>query len=352
MDESTQKATDALRLSPSAPITALPVMVQAVRLTGDGFLEFFWPSAQGDDPEHPLGPGIGRFMPPEELYLRELMDLDLDDTQAIVEFTRRYGRFEQERWELLPQWYTRNWRQRGEALELERIDELFASYRGSGREHVGSASHPEVFRLYARILRDAIRLWTEAAMTGSIDRALGAWESSLPKPPDSIPTREAVGLGPGDDEVFARHRAAEFLVNLLNDALTPYHPRLELNVPGVAWQIGVPAPGLYSAMVLQLYNHIAEEAQYRRCENCDRIFVRQRDRAEQGRYRTEGLRYCSKRCAWAAGQRKWRENQRKRKSAAELHAQGMSAHQIAEQLDVDVATLAEWLLESGPDGKG
>ena len=92
----------------------------------------------------------------------------------------------------------------------------------------------------------------------------------------------------------------------------------------------------------QLFNHIAEGATYRRCENCDRIFVRQRDGAAQGQYRTEGVKYCSRKCAWAAGQRSWR----KRKQARELHAQGTAVGQIAARLGVDVETLAEWIVET------
>ena len=99
-------------------------MVLDVRLTTDNFLEFASPKPEGDDPEHPFGPDIGRIVPPEELYLRELMDLDLTDGQAICEFTRRYGRLETERWGSLPRWYVEDWRRKGDAPELDRIDQL------------------------------------------------------------------------------------------------------------------------------------------------------------------------------------------------------------------------------------
>lgn len=285
-------------------------------------------------------------MPPEELYLRELIDLDLADGQAICEFTRRYGRLETHRWASLPQWYVENWRRQGDAPELDAIDQLLNSYRGTGLPQVGTPSHLELFRLYARILRDAVRLWTASVMTGSIQSALDRWESYLPKPQAFVAAREAAGLGPSDGEAFARHQASEFLVNVLSPALVPYHPRFEMTTPGVKWQLGVPDPGLYSAMVLQLYNHIAEGSPYSHCANCDRLFVRQRDRAEQGRYRTEGLMYCSKNCAWAAGQRKWRQKQRKREQARDLHADGVPVTEIADRLGIDLETLTAWLLES------
>ena len=181
-------------------------------------------------------------------------------------------------------------------------------------------------------------------MTGSIRPALERWESLLGKPQDFVAAREKAGMGPEDDEAFALYQAAEFFTLILDSALVPYHPCLELIVPGVVWPAGVPAPGLYSAMALQLYNHIVEGAVYRRCENCDRIFVRQRDRATQGRYRTEGLMYCSKNCAWAAGQRKWREGKRRRREAAEMRERGLSVAQIAKNFGVDLLTITEWLL--------
>ena len=188
-------------------------------------------------------------------------------------------------------------------------------------------------------------------MMGSLRPALEDWESYLGKPQDFAAARERAGMGPEDDEAFARYQAAEFFVHILHPALAPYHPRLELIVPGVAWPLGIPAPGLYSAMVLQLYNHIVEGAVYRRCGNCDRIFVRQRDRAIRGRYRTEGLKYCSKNCAWAAGQRKWRQNKRRRREAAEMRKRGLSVTQIAESLEVDQPTLTEWLLKEQTDAE-
>ena len=348
MDERAQNSRAFLKPSPGTSIPPLPVLVQGVRMTAAGFLEFFSPDPVEDDPQHPLGPGIGRLMPPEELYLRELMDLDLDNGSAILEFTKRFGRLEKERWELLPDRPINDWQHRGDPPDFKRIDELLDGYRRSDLD-VEGVSHIEVFRLHARILRDAVRLWTSASMTGSIRPALERWESLLGKPQDFVAAREKAGMGPEDDEAFAIYQAAEFFVLFLHSALAPYHPRLELIVPDVAWPAGIPAPGLYSAMVLQFYNHIVEGAVYRRCENCDRIFVRQRDRATHGRYRTEGLMYCSKNCAWAAGQRKWREGKRRRRQAAEMRERGLTMNQIAEDFGVDLQTLAKWLPKEQTD---
>jgi hypothetical protein len=348
MDRRAQASSAPLTLSPGTPIPPLPVMVRPVNLTRDGFLEFPWPPNRKSDPRGPLKSGLVVEVPPEELYLRELMELDLADSDAILEFTRRYGRMDGEHWELLG---ARRWRWRGTPREIERIDELLSTYTVPDGDF-GGVSHLEVFRVHARLLRDAVRLWTEATMTGSVREALRRWESFAPPPQDSPVLRDAAGLRADDDEGYARRQAAEFVVEFLTPALAPYHPRFEVRVGGELWLSGAPAPRLYSAMVLQLYNHIAEGARYRHCanENCGRIFVRQRDRAQQGRYRTEGsLKYCSRKCAWAAGQRAWRDRQRKRKQALKLQAQGVEASEVAAQMGIDLDTLAEFL-DGGREG--
>jgi hypothetical protein len=69
------------------------------------------------------------------------------------------------------------------------------------------------------------------------------------------------------------------------------------------------AAGLqYATCCLELYNHITEHATYRRCQNpiCGLLFVRQRGRAEQGQYRSQGVKYCSNTCARAQAQRQFR----------------------------------------------
>ena len=121
MDEEAQKSRTTFKPSPGTAIPPLPVLIRGVRMTAEGFLEFFSPDPAGDDPQRPLGPGIGRVMPPEELYLRRLMDLDLADASAILEFTRRFGRMEKERWELLPAWLVNDRQGRGDPPEIDRI---------------------------------------------------------------------------------------------------------------------------------------------------------------------------------------------------------------------------------------
>ncbi|MER7825002.1 hypothetical protein ABTX85_20850 [Streptomyces sp. NPDC096097] len=69
---------------------------------------------------------------------------------------------------------------------------------------------------------------------------------------------------------------------------------------------------LLSVAFLQLYNHRAEEATVRTYANetCRGCFFRRRGRAEYGRNRTTGIKFCTRECAHAQ-----REHRRSRKAA-------------------------------------
>jgi hypothetical protein len=69
---------------------------------------------------------------------------------------------------------------------------------------------------------------------------------------------------------------------------------------------------LYSACVLELYNHAVEDAIYQRCENCGRLFVRQEGRAEHGQHRRRGVKFCSPNCKAASLQRRYRTRKKQR----------------------------------------
>ena len=90
-------------------------------------------------------------------------------------------------------------------------------------------------------------------------------------------------------------------VETLNTGLRWLHVRVEGEEIGSGSKpigVGVPRPGLFSALCLQLYNLVLEgETEIRTCPVCGVGFVRQRGRAQAGQYRSSGVIYCSKKCA-------------------------------------------------------
>jgi hypothetical protein len=114
-------------------------------------------------------------------------------------------------------------------------------------------------------------------------------------------------------EVDSTYEARHFLLGMLNAGLEPFHPRLvDGDLASQRPDLVFLNVALYSVCCLELYNHIFEQAVYRRCgnDNCRRLFVRQTGRSELGQYRSEGLKYCSKHCARAQAQRQFRARQR------------------------------------------
>lgn len=89
--------------------------------------------------------------------------------------------------------------------------------------------------------------------------------------------------------------------------------------PGEAYDIGGLDTTLYSVAMLQIVNHLAEDAQFLTCANetCRRIFIRQRGRTTYGGNRMRGVMYCTSNCARAAYQR-----EKRRRDRAALRATG------------------------------
>jgi hypothetical protein len=241
-----------------------------------------------------------------EIYL-ELARLDLDDEEAIVDFASRFrtlgvrhedfaayaqypGFDEIVRPALARSWPVETWDEPGLRLE-ESLEE---------------------FRFGARCIRDLVGAW--AFLAGDVDEP--QWVS-LPYPlgmfgPEELEAYEERGLTPTPET-----QAATLLERFLTPALTPFQPRVLFGDWGADVDLGMSAViPLYSVCCLELYNHIAEQAHYRRCGNlkCQRLFVRQRGRSEHEQHRTHGVLYCSKWCANAEMQRRNRERQRAKKA--------------------------------------
>lgn len=329
---------------PGQRVPGGPTRRAPLRLTKEGFLEVDWRRLQADEKELVL---------PEELYLRELMDLDLESADAVAAFVSAHGRLSahsapRERLEdalLLSPFAVggerelpRSWSWLPPGLlfedfkdaqgrlrlrrELAEIDALVDDYL-----HVRQPPHPVQLRfretaeyrtfshvreevVYARCLRNAVRAWD--ALSGG--RSLLSWTFDWEGEFGNWITKGLVPMAKVEEEDYVRHCAAVYLRDVLNAGLVPFHAHLEVEDPryldttASSWRAGT-----YSLLCLQLANDVADQVSYRRCANetCGRLFVRQRGRAEKGQHRSDAA-YCDKYCARAQAQRAYRRRQRKR----------------------------------------
>jgi hypothetical protein len=242
-----------------------------------------------------------------EIYL-ELIDLDLEDEEAIFRFVRRFGALgvAHEHFALfrsLPGFAAAILPTLAAAWPAERFNQTVGDYlerRGDGL-NTNLVETLEEFRFGARVLRDL----ATAARISQLDEPPVAvrWES-IPEGPMKEKRADLAEYG---IEFDTQEEAVEiFLRQVLTDGLRPFHPRV-VYVDAEARDEFNAAP-LYAVCCLELFNHMVEAAQVRVCanESCGRPFVRQRGRAEHGQHRVRGVKYCSSHCARAQAQRVYR----------------------------------------------
>jgi hypothetical protein len=148
------------------------------------------------------------------------------------------------------------------------------------------------------LIRDCVRIWDYFRNNKELSIIVDNWESSVWNAPRN------------------KGEALYFLCEVLDAALKPFHVRTQLNIGNII-ELQKPRPSLYSALCLQLTNHISENSKYDYCgnETCNNLFVRQRGRAKFNQYRNEGVIYCSNDCAKAQAQREYRRRERDKTKA-------------------------------------
>ena len=247
-----------------------------------------------------------------EIYL-ELAALDLDDKKAILAFVQRYGVLgvAHERFSffrelpgfstvvqpaLAAAWPTR---------QFEQTEEDYLELRGDSANS-SLVETLEEFRFGARCLRDL----TEAARIAELDEQpeQAEWLTVSPHTLESLVYNELL-----DQQIVLEPREVAidiFLRYVLNDGLRPFHPRV--HYVGQDPVKTLEALSLYAVCCLEIFNHLQEHAKYLRCANatCQRVFVRQRGRAQHGQHRSRGVKYCSRECARAQSQRQYRNRQK------------------------------------------
>ena len=264
-----------------------------------------------------------------ETYLR-LAEIDLDDDDQVLDFASTFGFLDIRA--LDPPRLSRQWWGNARAVEppvpLRALrfypgfgdHSRHASLDGTLREEVLRSSEAarrtapvwlvaetiEEFRWAARAICDLRQAWR--CLRDGLDPREVDWRN--PRLP-----------GAALDRGHADWLVAEFFERTLRDALAGFSLRVWL-VDSATERAALrahtrpepPDVTLYEVMCLELFRHIAEDASYKRCANpsCGHVFVRQEGGAMHGQSRMTGVKYCTRTCASAVAQRRYRTKRRAR----------------------------------------
>lgn len=221
-------------------------------------------------------------VPPDQLYLYELEDLDLSSVSAVAALCRVQGRIAPM---CLDDDLPRTMGTWAGAVSRHSFEKFGRKYESLNDERFGAPKvHVDEFTYRVRIVRNLSR-HLQAHVRG--ESVVAVWPECR-------------------DEGEAWLRFAGFV----NAALTPFRVRVEIG----AYAPSVPELALYSVAVLQMVNDYTEHVDFKVCaaEKCGRTFLRQRGRSSSYS-RSSGVIYCSDTCANSQAQREWRRRQRAKK---------------------------------------
>jgi len=214
---------------------------------------------------------------PDELYLREMEEVDIGDPSSLHGFVSRWGRLD---------WPAAEFGQYRSLPRLEKGVPTRAVSKRYSEEDVGERwgyrgfGHVKETAIHVAALRNCRRAYSWLQEPDAFDPAIAEWE--MP-------------------EVFQRPTNTSMVFLQLKRIL---EPALKVFAPSI-WGSGWSYPGsdgriscdLYAGLALQLFNHIAKDARYRTCAECGGFFVRQQGRAKYDNQRHyQGVKYCTSQC--------------------------------------------------------
>jgi hypothetical protein len=245
--------------------------------------------------------------PRGETYL-ELYNLDLENPDDILAFANRHSVLHGEEMflRLKAANFFSGFRQR-ELLKAAFRKWHRPAYQDAYKENLlredGSPSRSIEtlfeFRFAAHVMCDMTSSWR--LLSAGVD-------------PRSLPWSGWANGGAEPSHWMARRLLATALPVLLRNysPVVGARPDLDLDKnwqkPLISAEFPESSAPLFEVCAFELFNHIAESATYRSCQNetCRRLFVRQWGRSEHGQSRREGVMYCTAACAKAQAQRQYR----------------------------------------------
>lgn len=220
---------------------------------------------------------------PDELWMRELLRLDLSSLAELTQFSNTFGML----------WAPSLGRQ----AESQRLASQLA--RDLRR-----------FRNLARVLLTVIG--------DAPEEATSVLEDDSPGGAVSITRTRTIHRGQVESGLL-RWTAAQ-----INRELVSMHPSLAFNEIGS----GITAEAamenilnrefsLANVLAVQMFNFAVQRPHVSHCEQCKSAYVRHRGRSQYGGHRSDtgkGVKYCSATCANTAAQQRYRDRQRQQKA--------------------------------------